>query len=652
MENTERKCIAVLLEKPAKSYQADVLKGIYSVAFANDFNVAVFGASVAKMSDKYRLGELNIFSLINYKKLAGVIYLRDTLHYEERDELITEPLLMAHRELGIPVITIDDKLDGIPAFFCDDAEIVSSMIEHLILKHGCRDIAYMTGTKGHPHAEARLKVFRETMRRHGLAVDESRVYYGDFWYNEGENFVKQLLASEKGLPQAVVCANAPMTESMYRALYDRGIRAPRDILLAGYDDNANKPSFISYSIRNMGKVGEAACSGLVSLINGGALEDEIYYIPCSSNFNYSITCGCSQADYYDLLSISELSDETDNNYFSEYNCIDEAMIASSDYVNMLWTMDWYTYLLKDFESLYICMNEGWDDPAASVDESSVQRGYTPQILINYSRENHPDGTSDRYVGSEKRFLAEEMFPKLFAAEGEPKAYLFRSLHFEDRCFGYSVFSYGSRIKLPAETYDFWLNDVSDAIESQRRLQNMRWLYGEMQRTAITDMMTGLMNRNGFNMMLPDLISEAKRQKLQILLVMGDLNNLKYINDTFGHNEGDESLKTASGALARTWVGGAVSEKNFRIGGDEFVKAAIGHFTKDQMEEFRAALAEFLKGYNANSGKPYPVHISVGFSLSEPDEQTDPDTLLKKADEEMYTDKMRIKKETGFAPKRT
>ncbi|MGN1119158.1 MAG: GGDEF domain-containing protein [Oscillospiraceae bacterium] len=649
MVEKTRKCIGVIVGKPTRRHQAELLKGIYSAAFANDMNVAVFGTSIARIDKETRLGEENIYSLINYEKLSGVLYLKDTIHFDDIESTITEPLLKAHREFGIPAVTIDAQVEGLPAFFSDDSDNVRMMTEHIIQKHRCKDIAYLTGPKGHPHAERRLAVFRQVMRENGLAVDESRVFYGDFWYGSGAAFTEQLLASEKGLPEAVICANAPMAESMYKALLERDIHAPADILLAGYDDTLEYASFISSAIRCSESVGKAACEGLIALINGESLPER-QEVSCGVKTNYSISCGCTFAHDINLLYAAGAKPDDVNDYFSEYNSIDSALIGSSDYNAMLWSIDWFTYFLKDFTDLHFCMCSGWDEPASSVDESVVQTRYTPQMEICYRHTNNPDGTVDRQIGSGELFDTKDMFPLLYSADGDPAAYLFRPLHFNERCFGYAVISFGNRLRVPEEIFDFWINDVSDALESQRRLNNMRWLYGEMQKNAVTDMMTGLMNRNGFNMMLPQIIAEAGEQNALVLLIMADLNNLKYINDTFGHPAGDEAIKTAAGALSRTWMGGATSEKNFRIGGDEFVKLAVGHFTEAQTAEFKRALSEYLNNYNATAGKPYPIYMSLGFASS-PADSAEIESLLNEADEKMYRDKVRLKKETGFDHKR-
>ena len=180
---------------------------------------------------------------------------------------------------------------------------------------------------------------------------------------------------------------------------------------------------------------------------------------------------------------------------------------------------------------------------------------------------------------------------------------------------------------------------------------MTYLYKKVNLDAVTDSMTGLYNRNGFNTMLPQLIDEARGQKKTMLVIMTDLNGLKYVNDTFGHHEGDNLIKTAGEIISHTTVTGACCEKNFRIGGDEFVKAVYGDITPQALEEFHRAVGKRTQQVNAESGKPYPIYISVGMCMRGCDDIPGSDKMLSIADEQMYLDKLRLKKETGFDPKR-
>ena len=648
-EAPKRKVIGVIMSKPSLPYQTGILKGIYSVAFAHNCNVAVFGSAHPRDDEPSHTGEMSMYRFINYDKLAGVIYIPDAVMYSKRDEVITEPFLKTVREKHIPAVTIDQLYDGIPGYMCNDKPVVKSMISHMIEVHGCKDIAYLSGTAGHPHSVARMEAFREAMEEHGLEVQPNREYFGDFWYTCGEPFCDFLTSAPNGMPEAVVCANGAMAESVYRELKKRGYHIPRDIKLASFEEADSAAPFITSTNRSTSSVGRAACEGLFKVIEGESVP-EVTHVDSDVTDNFQITCGCSTADDFDLLEMCRNTQkETSTSFFSEYNTMRDSMVAISTIDDMLWCMDFYTFYLEDFKGFYLCMCDGWNDPKLLMDEKQKTTDFTPEMILYYTRYYDSKGELQKEVGDQGRFPREDMFPLLTDGEGEPKAYVMRSVHFQERLFGLAAITYGDRLQTPIDIFDHWLNDFAMTLEAWRRLSSARFLYSKMQLDAITDEMTGLFNRNGFNNMFPRMLKHAQNAKMNVAVILGDLNGLKYVNDTFGHGEGDEIIKTAANAMKKCEVPGADTENNFRIGGDEYVKVVYGHITEKDIETFRNNMREYLEKYNSTSGKPYKVYIPLGVKFCSGEEARNPDTLLSEADKLMYDEKVRIKTELGIDP---
>ncbi len=643
-----RKLIAVIMSKPAKQYQAGLLQGIYKVAFENDCNVLVFGTTHPRSDHLYREGELSIFRMINYDKLDGVIFVPDTILYNDRDATVTADFLKAVREKHIPAVTIDLKYDGIPCFNCDDTAVVKEMVTHMIEVHGCKDIAYMTGKERHPHSIARLNGFREAMSEHGLEIQPNRIFWGDFWYTSGEPFCNFITNAPNGLPDAIVCACGPMGEGVYKGLMKRGICVPRDVKLASFEEYVSRAPFISSTNRRTIPVGKAACEGLIELMNGGSVP-EVTMVPCEVIRNYQLTCGCVEADDYNVLALC--GDDMDNgdSYFSEYNTMKETLTSKIDADDMMRCIDEYSFYLKNYKGLYFCMCDGWNDPMRSLDESRKNTDFTSEMVVYYKHYSNSQGTVFRKIGNQERFSIKDMFPSSAFFGDRPAAYILRSLHFQDRVFGYAAITFGDKLKTPEEDFDYWINDISTSIESVRRLNNARYLYSKVQIDAVTDGMTGLYNRNGFNAMFSRMLDQAAKSGSDTAVILGDLNGLKYVNDTFGHIEGDEIIKTAARAIDECTMPGAVCENNFRIGGDEFVKVAYGHITEKGIADFEKSMEQYLSNYNSSAHKPYKVYVPIGAKLCRAGEPRNPDSILSEADKLMYSEKLRIKSALGIDP---
>jgi len=113
----------------------------------------------------------------------------------------------------------------------------------------------------------------------------------------------------------------------------------------------------------------------------------------------------------------------------------------------------------------------------------------------------------------------------------------------------------------------------------------------------------------------------------------DLDGLKWINDQYGHKEGDQALIDFANILKKTF---RESDIIARIGGDEFV--ALIESTDDEVIMTR--LLENIKDYNAKGSQRYVLSISVGTAHFDPEHPTPINELLSKADGMMYAEKRR------------
>ena len=156
-----------------------------------------------------------------------------------------------------------------------------------------------------------------------------------------------------------------------------------------------------------------------------------------------------------------------------------------------------------------------------------------------------------------------------------------------------------------------------------------------------DSLTGLLNRHAYYRNVEKLFRD--RSKLGVTaFIMIDLDNLKYVNDTYGHNYGDDYLKTAAAALKKFQnYGGVVS----RLSGDEFSICLHGFTSKEIVREIIAKVrGEFLQSSCLLAdGTHFKINGSMGVSWY-PDDAESRELLMKYADFAMYTVKHSTKGE--------
>jgi diguanylate cyclase (GGDEF)-like protein len=176
---------------------------------------------------------------------------------------------------------------------------------------------------------------------------------------------------------------------------------------------------------------------------------------------------------------------------------------------------------------------------------------------------------------------------------------------------------------------------------QERTQQLQSEIAERKRTeealrqmAISDELTGLLNRRGFYLQAEQELKIARRNGQPSLLVFTDLDGLKLVNDRRGHDIGDRMIKDAANVLRLVFRN---SDVLARIGGDEFVA-----FTLDARDPtaLRQRLLQAVDQFNVQQSRPYELSLSVGVVGCEPDAACSLEQLLERADSAMYREKQR------------
>ena len=156
----------------------------------------------------------------------------------------------------------------------------------------------------------------------------------------------------------------------------------------------------------------------------------------------------------------------------------------------------------------------------------------------------------------------------------------------------------------------------------------------LQTLSLIDELTQLRNRRGFFELAQQALKVAQREHYAMGVFFMDLNGLKRINDTLGHQAGDQALRDAAEILRATFRS---SDILARIGGDEFVAMAHVHSTQD-LHALSSRLREHLQEFNRTHRRPYPLNISVGMTLVDIPTEEDLESLLARADAAMYEEK--------------
>ncbi|WP_170005838.1 diguanylate cyclase domain-containing protein [Marinobacter guineae] len=201
--------------------------------------------------------------------------------------------------------------------------------------------------------------------------------------------------------------------------------------------------------------------------------------------------------------------------------------------------------------------------------------------------------------------------------------------------------------VPTRDQELWLPDNeghlsihAELLAVARDITERKKKQALVEFQASHDALTGLPNRTLFLDRLALAISQASRTEQKLASLFIDLNDFKAVNDTFGHNMGDQLLKSVAVRLK-----GCLREGDTlaRYGGDEFTVLLPGLESGKDADAVVVKLLESLKDpFRLNNGTLcLSVKASIGVALF-PDEGLEADELLQRADEAMYAKKERIK----------
>jgi len=160
----------------------------------------------------------------------------------------------------------------------------------------------------------------------------------------------------------------------------------------------------------------------------------------------------------------------------------------------------------------------------------------------------------------------------------------------------------------------------------------------LRNLSLADDLTGLYNRRGFLALAEQQVKVARRRRHNLLLVFIDLDGLKAINDTLGHDAGNQALVETADVLRHSFRD---SDIIARLSGDEFVVLLIAT-SSERFSELETRLYEQIAQRNATSPRSYKLSMSVGCAEFDPAAPRSLDELIKDADSAMYVVKRRRK----------
>ncbi|MCQ2481930.1 MAG: GGDEF domain-containing protein [Clostridia bacterium] len=641
-----RKRIAVFEGEPIREFQNTFTQSIFELAKENDFDVFVF-CNLGSYTNNplFEIGERNIIEIPDFSKFDAVISLSDTFDIDGMEELLLSKINTSNPDC--PIVTVRNGPLGTYRVLVDDYDTTYQIVNHFIKNRHFSRICYMSGNRDVPDSLTRQQAYVEAMTNAGLRVTDSMTFEGDYWYTHGEPAVEQFLKAfpksiygednpdakiihfddDYLLPEAIVCGNDYMAISVCNALKKRGIRIPEDICIFGFDEAlegvAYEPQLSTVSMPTV-EMAKRTIQIIVDTLNGKTIEHDCF-VRGDLKFKASSEINIPKANFDAAALVNEVAESSISLKQSALIFIDLQNHITAD--DKLAFLESYFYK-TNCERGYICL-------CSEQNDVDVPRPYSDDIIL---RDIYPykDATIKKEcLGT--TFSRSEILPEeVFMDSSTPSRFFIMPIHFKDMSYGYFVMEPSNKL------FDYFVTTLTTALAyTYEDLSLMRRLdqLGDIRRQSLIDPLTGVGNRRSFDQYLNSISQRLKTEGGCLSIVMADLDYLKYVNDNYGHDEGDFVIKEFAAILK-----GLTDSDDLcaRVGGDEFA-CVLYSKTREKHDTFEARAYEAITLREKTMDKPYKFHASFGSCSYDEYMGASLLTCMKLADERMYFAKSEYKK---------
>ncbi len=641
---TEKKRVGVLVNTIYSDYAVAFEKGIERYSAEHGCSYYLFPLEHGKNSGVYDYHCETLLSFFNKNNLDGLVFASATMANNFKSDLprLVETIKMLP---PIPKVSVGLEIEGIPTIKINSSKPMKDLVAHLVEKHGCKKFVLMRCDTFNYESLEREKCVLDELAKRGIELNPKWTLNGNFLFDNAYSSMASFLRHNPDADfDAVICLNDSMAMGVMNCLMERGCKIPEQVKVTGFDnvfESASAELSITTVDQKIEDFAFLAMEKICGLIDGQRIPPlELL----DASLIYRGSCGC-EPNPDEKKSMMDVSAKRRYDIFrmggNQLYMLHYFLMETQTPVPLenLYTRLHYSLCLFDIHGMVLALynhsvyfEKGADfkrpDSARVAmtffDEKTFER---PEISFNPNARILPPEIAEKMDGGYT------IFPVY--AECFQYGYIFLKLGRFERIFYQSVFELISKeivtsIKITGEQTE------KNSLKNQN--VTLEQYSEKMHRLSFTDEMTGLLNRRGFYEYARRQIAASLENGRGGLVIYCDMDGLKKINDTYGHDVGDRAIKYEAQILKTIFRSTDIAG---RLGGDEFAVLACDMKLKD-FPRIKKALALECDKINSGSLEPFTLSVSVGcseFSVA----KDDIEDLLNTADSSQYEDK-RAKKE--------
>lgn len=647
-QNGERRLnIGLVVANVEDDFSNKICKGAMRAAETADVNLFVFPAKyldrredeLADIKQAYEYQYNALIDFANAGTLDMVLICLSSIGYLSGKERCDEVL---SRFNGIPVMLLASAKEGYSSIVYDNRAGLSDAVRYLIREKKKTRIAMLAGSRNNMDANERLEIYKTVLREEGIGVDERLICYTNY-SSACENTVEAFLIENPDV-EALVCANDAVAQAAYQVLKRQNRVIGQDVLVTGFDDidEAVRMTPQLATVRADAELlGHRAVTEAQQMLCGWPRGEAIHPKNFTVKTNFILresASGQMELDNIDREYLEEyrqrLKMMLDMNHSLNIVNRDTLMFGADnvrDYTKILDVFnvsvihDYYLYLFK-----------------APCTYLPGKRFKKPEEIYLRAYRNGDEVKELPRVDQRMKF--EQMYENPYLQK-ERKTYILIDIYSREQQYGvlmcdlpYDYLHYLEalcyQVSIAVKMNELFSVQEGLLAEKEDMLRKLEQENLALDDISNKDELTGICNRRGFFTKAEKMLVQREFAGKRVAAVYADLNYLKQINDRFGHEEGDFSLKSCAAALESALGSGGVVG---RIGGDEFAGLLV--LEKDEeAEEIRMRMKAYLSEVNESAGKRYPIMASLGIMEQRITGELHLKELLEQADDLLYEEK--------------
>ena len=611
--------------------QKQIMDGMIDAIKETEDSVYIFTNYSSRQNNKESAqGAYQIMELPDFEYFDGAIVALDTITYSPTASYVMDKL----RKSDIPFITLNKQIEDCVCLETSSFEAQYKVVEHMIKVHECKEFIYVRGREGNPEADIRYQAFIKVLEDYHLSFKDENLYIGNFTLESGIHAAQKM--QEKGVQaDAIICANDNMAVGVLEYFKMVGVKIPEDIRLAGFDNSEtavySTPAITSID-RNPHELGYRSIHQMLRIIDGEKDEN----IRISAEVSCRESCGCGSSYQIDVEKLKYKYTQLDiyMNHLAEMingNLAEFSSLQTPEEVTPIIEKTIQRINLKNF---YLCLCEREKvfvlpegNMGSNIDLMQINTDYTERVDLPLAYEN---GKINRYKSFPRGMVLPEEIRK---RDKGGSYYVVTPIYFQNCCYGYTV-SGNDKLALKNTLYYSWLTNIGVAYENIRKRMLLQDAVVRLNNVWSYDMLTQFYNRAGFYYEANTILELLKMQNSKIFVLFSDVDGLKKVNDTLGHEVGDLLIQEMAACFKENLTNDMLA---MRYGGDEFV--VFGSYEDEmEIEYLLEAIQASIDRRNAAGKHPFKLSTSIGITKYQAVDVKELSDAIDDADSRMYQQK--------------